>query len=165
MVKKTRLKQKYLAVGGLSPKDAQLVGELVVQIEREIGRVASKQLYNEFVNRSRPPNSRTHHLFEWDLQKGHELYLLSRARKLISCVQIIIEELPEKPVRAFPVVINDGLSAPTPMRRVLDDRDMLLSLITRAKDDLERWKFRYEQLRRVGELKGVFHAIEKATGS
>lgn len=155
---------EYVGGPGLSTKDAKLLAALVTSIEEKSGRLNTEELLKEVVARSRPKTSPTHHLFEWDVHKGHALYLMERARQLVMHVKVILIESPEKPVRAFPVVITGGKRGPLAMQRVLDNRDLLAALLEQAKADLEAWQRRYEQLRHIAGLRGVFVAVQKATG-
>lgn len=154
---------EYIGGPGLSDKDAKLVKVLVTEIQHDLGRLSTEELLTEVIARSRPRRSPTHHLFEWDQAKGHALYLLERARRLIVAVRVIFVETPDKPVRAFPVVITDGKKGPMPMRHVLDDRDLTAALLEQAKTDLEVWVRRYDRLRHLAVLKGVFQAAKAAT--
>lgn|GEM_PF-2222118 len=148
---------------GLSKKDAEILSALITSIQRELGHLTTKELLEAVISRSRPKKSPTHHLFEWDPVKGHAIYLIERARQLIMRVRVIFAEAPKSPVRAFPIVTTNGKKGPIPMHRALDNRDMMASLLEEAKADLERWTRRYEQLRDLTELRGVFAAVSKAT--
>jgi len=148
---------------GLSDKDAQLVSALIEGIHREMGHLSTEELLTEVVERSRPKKSETHHLFEWDPAKGHALYLLERARKLVMSVKVIFEEMPKEPVRAYSTIITEGKRGPVATERVLQNRDLMAALLEQAKADLETWSRRYDRLRKVAQLKGVFAAVERAT--
>ena len=162
-VAKTLELDEYVGGPGLSNEDARILGALVDNIQRERGHLKTEDLLTLVVDRSRPKNSPTHHLFEWDQAKGHALYLLDRARKLVMSVNVVLVEAPETPVRAFPVVIVDGNKGPAPMQRVLDSADLMQALLEQAKADLETWRRRYERLQTVAQLRGVFRAVDRAT--
>lgn len=152
---------EYVGGPGLSTKDALLVGALITRIQRENARLSTEELLREMIARSRPAESDTHHLFEWDPVKGHALYLMHRARTLVMSVRVVNEEKPEMRVRAFPVVIAEGKRGPMAIKRVLDSRDLTVALLEQAFADLEVWKKRYEQLRELAELRPVFEAEPK----
>jgi hypothetical protein len=127
---------------------------------REKGRLTTEELADELVRRSRPKRSETHHLFEWDAQKGHAIYLVERAKSLIMKVKCCFVEAPDEPVRSFPVVVSDGKKGPIAMQEVIGSRELMAAVLEQAKADLETWSRRYERLRRVAELRGVFGAIK-----
>ena len=109
---------------GLSDADARLVDDLLRTIVRDRGHLKTKDLLKEVIDRSRPESSPTHHLFEWDPVKGHALYLLERARRLVMEVRVVFVEAPKAdPVRAWPVRVKDGARGPMPMRQVLGDKE------------------------------------------
>lgn len=152
---------EYVGGPGLSDKDAQLVGALITSIQRERGRLSTEELLEAVVEESRPARSPTHHLFEWDPVKGHALYLLDRARTLVMAVKVVFADAPKQEVRAFPVVISGGKKGPIAMQRVLDDKDLMAALLEQAKADLDVWRRRYERLRDLAEMRGVFAAVER----
>ena len=66
-------KQQYQWGDGWKPSvDANIVGGVVEQIEAENGRVTKEK----FLDYSRPEDSPTHSIFEWDDSKAAEKYRL-----------------------------------------------------------------------------------------
>jgi len=154
----------YSGSGSLSDKDAKIVQRTLTSIREEKGHLASKELYKEFVRRSRPPSSATHHLFEWDMAKGHALYLLERARKVVMEVRVHFVDAPAvEPMRQFRIVTMDGKRGPAPMREIISKPEMMAHVIEEAKASLETWRMRYRQLEKLAELREVFKAVDKAT--
>jgi hypothetical protein len=154
---------EYLGGPKLADRDAPIVIAMCEQIVEDRGRLDSSELWDEFVKRSRPKNSPTHHLFEWDPAKQSAIYLRDRARDIITQVRIVWEDAPDEKVRALPTVIVEGKRGPYPMQRVLTDRDMMKGLIEQAKLEADQWARRYQQLCHVAELRGVFAAIRRMT--
>ena len=147
---------------GVSNADALLIETLLRQIRREQGHQSSEDLFSEVIERSRPTKSPTHHLFEWDPRKGHKMYLLERARRLVMAVRVVFVERPkESPVRAHPVVVTSGKKGPMPLREVLKSSDLTAALLEQAHADLERFQRRYAQLERLAAMRPVFTAIKK----
>ena len=86
--------------------------------------------------------------------------LVERAKSLIMKVKCCFVEAPDEPVRSFPVVVSDGKKGPIAMQEVIGSRELMAAVLEQAKADLETWSRRYERLRRVAELRGVFGAIK-----
>ena len=143
------------------PQDAQTVGEAIEKITKKGG----KDVPVELVAISTPKDSPTHHHFEWDNAKAGHAHRLQQARDLICALEIVIED-GDDPVRAFPSIsLGDGGREFVPMRKVLSDEEMCAQLVAEAKADAVAWSKRYEHLKSVAELHGVFKAIQKATRS
>jgi hypothetical protein len=141
----------------LSKAEVMAVGTLLEDITSRPGADAKAEL----VARSKPKNSETHHLFEWDDTKAGHAYRLSQAADLIQAIEIVFED-GETPVRAFPSIsVGDGERDYMPMQRVLSNAELTQQLIYEAKQDAEAWARRYEHLRHCAELHGVFRAVDQ----
>ncbi len=155
----------YVGGPGISNSDAPKVAAALRAIERDRGRLDFNEQAEALVERSRPKNSPTHHLFEWDANKAHNLYLVQQARHLIMSVRFVTPPGHGKQkgelIRAFPVVTTQGKKGPFPVVRVMKDESLMAALVEQAKADAVSWARRYEKLREVGDLKGVFEAVEK----
>jgi hypothetical protein len=153
---------RYVAQGAISNDAAKRAAGLYKSITASRGRLSTAEMKAEFVERSRPKNSPTHDLFEWDDRKAAEAHRLHRAEEIIRAVYVILEG-PEKlpPCRAFPVVVIDGKKGPYPIRSILQSANMTSALLEDAKADLVRWTSRYERLSKLAELREVFAVVEK----
>ncbi len=146
---------------GLSDADALLVKALLDQIRDERGHLSSREVHEEMIARSRPTDSPTHHLYEWDPAKGHALYLLDRSRRLVMSVRVRFVDAPAMPVRAFPTIVTQGERGPAPMQEIRANEHLMASVIEDAKKTLRMWQRRFEAFRHLGELSGVFLAVDK----
>lgn len=146
---------------GLSTADAKLVKDLLMAIRHEMGHLTSREVHEEMIKRSRPEDSPTHHLFEWDPIKGHAIYLIDRARHLVMTVRAVFVDAPQKPVRAFTTVLLDGKRGPVPMPEVRRNEYLMLAVIEEAKQGIRIWRKKYENLRTIAELSGIFEAVDK----
>lgn len=93
-------KRKYSWGDGFKPKmDANIVGGVVEQIEAENGNV-TKEAFLDF---SRPIESPTHELFEWDDSKAAEKYRLEQSRDTIGNLRVVYVSPTREdiPVKAF----------------------------------------------------------------
>jgi hypothetical protein len=146
---------------GLSDADARLLKELMVEIREERGRLSTAELIEEIVERSRPEESPSHHLYEWDLEKAHSIYLVERTRALIMRVKVVFAEMPDKPTRYVRIVTTEGKRGPLPVREIMQSQDLRSALLEEAREELERWRFRYKLLSKLAELMPVFDAVER----
>ena len=79
--------------------DANTVGGVVEQLEEQNGHVTKE----DFLEVSRPEDSVTHSLFEWDDSKAAEAYRLDQSRKIINSLRVVYVDNggEEKKVTAF----------------------------------------------------------------
>jgi len=154
--------EEYVGGPGLSTADAQLMGALVTSIQRQNARLDTTEILRLVIAKSRPKSSPTHHLFEWDQAKGHALYLMDRARTLVRTIRFVPSETPDEPMQAFPILLTEGKRGPVAMHQVMQSKDMMTAVIEQAKADLVTWRRRYDHLRRVAKMSGVFAAIDGA---
>ena len=64
---------------------ANIVGGVVEQLEEKNGKVTSE----DFLDASRPEDSATHKLFEWDDAKAAERYRLDQSRHIIIDLRVV----------------------------------------------------------------------------
>jgi hypothetical protein len=149
----------------LSEKDSKLLLKLVGDIQRERGHISTEELDEAVIESSRPRSSPTHHLFEWDPAKAHSIYLRTRVRELLGAIRIVFEDMPEQKMQALQIVVSDGVRGPMPIQKVLTSPDLTRALIEQAKLEALNWSRRYERLRHVAELRGLFVAVDVLTKS
>jgi len=147
----------------LSEIDAASVNRTMEEIVAADPNLTTEEQHREFVEKSRPEDSPTHHLFEWDPKKQSEIYLLERARALVISVRIVYAAKPESPVRAWPVVVKDGKRGYRQMTEIVrrKEMDMLTAMIEQAKLDAENWIRKWQRLENVSELAGLFTQMRK----
>ena len=155
---------RYVASRGISQKDAEASEALISAITRERGRLSGPELREEFLRRSRPKSSPTHHLIEWDDGKAAHKHRLDQVAEIIRCIYVVLEEATEAPpVRAFPTVVFKGKEGPCAIREVLESPDATAVMLERAKADLVSWTSRYDRLAKLAEMRPVFAVVEKVT--
>jgi hypothetical protein len=145
----------------LSRKDAQAVAAAIEKIEKAHGRLATRELLRALVNEARSPRSPLHKHFEWDDAKAAEKARLDTARHLVLQVHIVLADMPEQPVRCFPVVTYQGKRGPLAMPRVVTSAEAMHELIANAEREIVGWRERHVRLQKVAKLAGIFKAIEK----
>lgn len=145
-------KNKYQWSEGFQPKlDANIVGGVVEQIEDEYGSV-TKEI---FLEKSRPEDSVTHSLFEWDNDKAAENYRLEQARKTIGNLRIVYST-PKKedvPVKAF-VNVSD-FSEKAQYRNVevvLNDEDTRETYLNRIRHELNAFITRNQNIEELADI-------------
>lgn len=153
---------------------ADVAGAVMEQLEREHGCVTK----SNFLEASRPEDSPTHKLFEWDDTKAAEKYRLGQSRFYISNLRIVVEEIKadEKPISVQSFKSEDGKDVPVTTRafvsvsdtqrgraeyvnieRALSDEDMRKNVLRNALLELKEFEGKYS---RYKELSGIFDAID-----
>lgn len=116
----------------------------------------------DVVKNARRAASALHNYFEWSNTVAAEKYRLIQAQKVIRISVVVSEDTNEK-VRAFVSLSSDrdqgrGYRA---VVDVLDDSDLLQIYLEDAKTDLLRFSQKYDSLKELAELRGVFEEIKK----
>lgn len=144
----------------ISTEDAKEVSRV---LREEMGgeRLDTRECRRALIDRSRPKDSSTHHLFEWDPKKQSELYLYEQAGRIIRSVFVVFEAQPEIKIREFPTMVVGGKKGPIPTEQVFKRRNLTAQLLEQAKKDALVWARRYESLRKVAQLRNIFRAIDK----
>lgn len=143
---------------------AQTVGEKLEEVERKYGSVTSAN----FLNESRPEDSSTHSLFEWDDSIAAEEWRLHTAKKIIGSVKIVVPT-PTNPeqsviVRAWvnkEVDDNRTKAAYVSFSRAMDmgqENTYRAIVISNAKRELAEFANKY---RTYVEFAGVIAEIDK----
>lgn len=140
----------------IAKKDAQAIaGALKIIGNDDDSRETAKKL----VEFARPKTSALHHLFEWDDRKAADEQRIGHAMYLIRHVYVVFEKQPARPVRAFPILVHNGVRGPVPMKEVMASKDLTASLLNEAKAEMLRFRRKYEGL---AALSDVFAAMDKA---
>ena len=139
--------------------DANTVGGVMEEIEEKHGSVTSEL----FLEASRPENSPTHGVFEWDDGVAAEKYRLHQASRTICSIRVVVKEDPfgktmEKPPRAYVNVSSDDSKKAQYMnvRDALENEDTRFLVLSRAMRELKEFQEKYSNL---SELAEVFLAI------
>ena len=158
-------------------KSADVVGKVLTEIEERDGSVTSKS----FLEYSRPEDSETHDMFEWDDTIAAEKYRLAQSGRIINQLQIEVVYSEDSSPREVEVEVNraerfkmvsafvnvvpktvKGSAVFTNTLSALRDKEKRVQVLKNALAELESFKARYESLE---ELSGVMDAIKdlKAT--
>lgn len=161
-------KSKYSWRGGFAYKvPASTVGTALESIEARDGNVTSQS----FLEYSRPEDSATHSMFEWDDTIAAEKYRLRQAGAIINQLEVKIEyeedpvletEIKIVPVKAF---MNVAAKAPTETGvfinaiTVQTEEEYRRAVIKNAIGDLRAFQKKYSNFK---EFSKVFAAIKEA---
>lgn len=145
----------------LSTEDAQTVEAVLLDAMRSNERMSTEETKRVLIEHARPKESPTHHLFEWDPLKQQDLYLLERAGQIIRDIHVVRVGQSDTRMRRFPVVVFGGKRGPYPIEAVLKSKNLTGQLLEQATAEILAWTKRYNTLRDMAELKGVFEAVEK----
>ena len=138
---------------------AQVVGEKMEEIIHEQGVVTKVN----FLEASRPEDSETHDLFEWDDTKAAEKYRLHQSNMIINSltVQISVADR-ENPIntRAFVNVQQENMRRHAEFLRIdtaMSDREFKTIVLANAIQELKEIRKKYAV---YSELAQVFDAID-----
>lgn len=118
----------------------------------------------DVVEYARDPNSALHTRFTWDDSEAAEKYRLAEARALIR-VSVVVEANTSEKLRAYVSLTSDRneLGGYRAIAEVINDEVLIDRLLDDALKELEIFKRKYERLKSVSALGGVFSAIEDVT--
>lgn len=151
---------------------AQTVGETLERIEAEHGEV-SKEL---FLDVSRPDDSPTHALFEWNDEKAAEKYRLQQSGRYIRDLKVTVIRQESKTKEMSVELKNEPWKGPAYMnageKRIgavrysnvydaLRDDKKRNNMLQNAKSELSIFRRKYDKL---NELSGVFREVDKLIG-
>ena len=136
---------------------ADVVGAVFEDLEERYGGVTPEN----FLNASRPKDSPTHKLFEWDNKKAAENYRLHQSRTVINNIRIevVVEDKAFKvPAYVNVSTKNDGSAKYQYTPRVFEVMETREIVLARARNELEMFKAKYEKFE---ELANVITAINQ----
>jgi hypothetical protein len=128
----------------ITDTDARRIGPELARIHDRDGELRADAV----VDIAKSPRSKLHRYFEWDVQKAAEKHWLATAGQLIRSIKIeVITAAGAAPreVRAF-VKLDKSIRGYTPMTEVLKSSDFTAMMLSRALEELEVWKKRYENI-------------------
>lgn len=145
-------KNKYSWGDGWKPKiSADIVGGVVEHIEAEHGTVTKELL----LEASRPEDSDTHSIFEWDDKKAGEQWRLEQAKHTINALRVVYvsHDDEEVPVRAF--VNVSELSEKTSYRHInvaLSDDELRENYLNRIRHELDAFIKRNQSIEELADI-------------
>ncbi len=139
--------------------DANVVGAVVEHLEEENGKVTKE----DFLDVSRPEDSPTHELFEWDDNKAAEAYRLDQSRHIINALRVVYtnkEDVETKvpafirtsPPKANPVYEN--------IHSALQNEGKREIILNRLRGELDAFIIRNQHIEELADL--LAEASEKA---
>ena len=180
MVYKTRKRYRWNAYQ--YKVSAETAGSVMEQIERERGSVDKES----FLEASRPEDSPTHDLFEWDDSIAAENYRLQQSGNFIRELHIDIEKIEDDSYKQVTLNLSEGKpkdqERPQTMRaflsatafgngsrmfqkseyvssdKAINDKDIRNTVLENAKRELAIFRRKYNMLK---ELQSLFEEIDK----
>jgi hypothetical protein len=133
--------------------DAQKVAD-------EILAIGNSATTAQILDKARDEQTELHKCFDWDDAEAAEKWRLQQARHIV-CNLVIKEksDTPRPEVRMFFKTDADNGYKPTVL--IMQDKDEYRKLLDRALAELTSFRAKYKTL---GELDGVFDAIDKVAG-
>jgi len=145
-------KRKYEWGEGYTPKvNADVVGGVLEEIQEECGTVTKE----EFLERSRPSDSPTHELFEWNDGIAAEQYRLEQSRHAIVHLRVVYLDDEEKE-RKVSAVVNISPKKVNAQYQsidvVLSDKETSAIVFNRIKAELNAFIERNRHFKELGKL-------------
>jgi hypothetical protein len=145
-------KRSYSWGEGYAPNmDANIVGGVCEQIENNNGGVTKES----FLEASRPEDSPTHELFEWNDTRAAELYRLDTSKRIIGCLRVtyINPKEEECNVRAF-VNVSDYSEKPQyeSVDVILKEEDKRAVYLKRIKQELDNYIRRNAHIEELADI-------------
>lgn len=148
-------------IQGASKVDAQSVGETLERIRK----AASDDLRPAaVVEEARDGSSPLHPLFDWDNSSAADKYRIHQARQVIAAVivhRVDNREL-QKPIPAFVNIVDDDGQRYVSTVSAMNDAEKREIILRNARDDLIKWRKKYEALQEFGELFAVIDRVAEA---
>lgn len=137
---------------------AQVAGEVMEMIEKRDGELTKEA----FLEESRPEDSPTHGLFEWDDAVASEKYRLYQSRIAIQdiVVTVVRQDEPKK-IHAFVnTTIGKGNKASySNIKVAMEDEEKRKAVLQNALAELKAFEQKYSE---YAELAGIFMEVHKA---
>lgn len=150
--------KKYSYKHGKVGASAQTVGETLERIEQRDGAITKEA----FLEESRPKDSPTHNMFEWDDTVAAEKYRLEQSRLIIADVVVTIERDEEpKKVAGF-VNVTYGKHNKAEYNSIdvaMQDDSKRNAILANAFEELKAFEIKYGE---YSELAGIFAEAHKA---
>ena len=150
--------RKYSYRHGKVGASAQTVGETLERIEKRDGVVTKEA----FLEESRPENSPTHNMFEWDDTVAAEKYRLEQSRMIIADVVVTVEResKPRKVAGYVNVTLGKHNKAEyNSIGVAMEDTEKRKAVLSNAFDELKTFENKYSEYQ---ELAGVFAEAHRA---
>lgn len=144
-------KRTYSWGEGFKPNaDANVVGAVYERLEEEGGVTKER-----FLDASRPEESPTHNLFEWDDTKAAEAYRLETSKKIIGCLRMTVvgKSNEEIQVRAFVNISPPSEKAEYEcIETVMQDENKREVYLTRVKQELDNYIRRNAHIEELADI-------------
>ena len=137
---------------------AQVAGEVMEMIEKRDGELTKEA----FLEESRPEDSPTHGLFEWDNTVAAEKYRLTQARICIQDIVVtVIRHAEPRKIHAFvnTTVGKANKASYSNIQIAMEDEDKRKAVLQNAFAELKAFEQKYSE---YNELAGVFMELHKA---
>ena len=139
---------------------AQVAGEVMEKIEKRDGVVTKES----FLEESRPKNSPTHKLFEWDDSVAAEKFRLHQSAMAIRDIVVTIVKSEEEQHKS-PAFVNvvSGLSNKAEYKSIgvaMMDEDERSVILENAFEEFKRFEDKYKSLKELSNVFDEMHRVE-----
>lgn len=137
---------------------AQVAGEVMEMIEKRDGELTKEA----FLEESRPDDSPTHDLFDWDDTSAAEKYRLTQARMCIQDIVVtVIRHNEPRKIHAFvnTTVGKTNNASYSNIQIAMEDEEKRKAVLQNAFTELQAFERKYSE---YTELSGIFAEVHKA---
>lgn len=139
--------------------NVQAVGEELEKIE-EVGEISSEKVL-EYAEKHK--NSELYKCFDWDDKSASRKYRLTQASCILSSISVEIKEEPVEKQKVYYSVVSSesGSRKFKNIKEILKDDDEYRQLVSKAKNEFDSCKEKYDNLIRKEDLKDIVFEIYK----
>ena len=150
MVYKPKKKYEWWSQGSWKV-DANTVGAVVEQLEEKNGEVTKEA----FLDASRPEDSVTHALFEWDDRKAAESYRLDQSRHIINSLRVVYVKPDKEEVKVAAFIQTnkkDGAAVYENIHDALKDEGKREVILNRIRGELNAFIARNQHIEELADI-------------
>ena len=139
--------------------DVQMVGEELEKIE-ELGEISSEKVL-EYAEKHK--KSELYKCFDWDDKSASRKYRLQQASQIICSISVEIKEEPVEKQKVYYSVVSSesGSRKFKNIKEILKDDEEYRQLVSKAKNEFDNCKEKYESLINKEDLKEIIFEIYK----
>lgn len=148
MTTATETKPVFAAVGGpFTDEDAQVIGPVFLQLERDNDEVTKETVLSEARRRSSP----LHRYFEWDDTTAAEKYRLEQASLILRSITVAVVSGGEIVQTRLMVNVHgdNGARVYKSVNAVMANDGECAQLIEEAREDFLKLRAKYDQYRKI----------------
>lgn len=135
--------------------DADEVGQLFEDIEREKGELTSEKVLEE----AKKEESVIHNCFIWDDSIAGEKYRLMQASNMINNLTVVIKTSEETPIKAYVKIKTEDKNNYQHIKTVVEDTNSYNYILNKMEKELENLRKRYEAMLNIEDINSIVEKV------